>query len=421
MIKHIFKVIWNERRSNGWIFAELLIVVAILWVMMDSLLVDTYTYNSPMGYDIENVYKVTVDKLSAGMPGYVPDSLLATSSGEDMFRLMDNLMDNPQVESACMGSSCCPYNYSQRWSSLIRSDADTTEEAGVFRRYQVTEGYFDLFRMKGKDGQAILPVVKQTGGKIVVTTDLEASLFDDGNAMGKSIKFGSNSTYIDPIAAVCMPIRANEYKKSEGSYFVVQSHSDMVKYVSKSHPLNIDFLVRMKPGFKADEMETFLQSITDRLTVNNIYLSCVTPLSGLRAAMLKEPQDTMKKKSALVGFMLVNVLFGIVGTFWLRTQRRRGEMGLRMALGSGHRQLQGSMRVEGLILLLLTIPFVLLFIMNMLYFDMPDTYRLGYTWWRFALTFAGAYGLMAAMICLGIWLPTRKVVQMAPAEALRYE
>ena len=25
MIKHILKIMWNQRRSNGWIFAELLV------------------------------------------------------------------------------------------------------------------------------------------------------------------------------------------------------------------------------------------------------------------------------------------------------------------------------------------------------------------------------------------------------------
>ena len=35
-----------------------------------------------------------------------------------------------------------------------------------------------------------------------------------------------------------------------------------------------------------------------------------------------------------MAFMLVNVFFGIIGTFWLRAQNRRGEIGLRMALGA---------------------------------------------------------------------------------------
>lgn len=36
MIKHILKIIWHQRRNNGWIFVELLLVFAVLCIMMDS-------------------------------------------------------------------------------------------------------------------------------------------------------------------------------------------------------------------------------------------------------------------------------------------------------------------------------------------------------------------------------------------------
>ena len=54
MIKHLLTLIWNQRSGNVWIFLELLLVTAMLWVMADSLLVDAYTYRQPLGYDITN-------------------------------------------------------------------------------------------------------------------------------------------------------------------------------------------------------------------------------------------------------------------------------------------------------------------------------------------------------------------------------
>lgn len=55
MIKHILSIIWNQRRSNGWIFAELLVVAGVFWLMVDMFYVDTRTYYSPLGFDITNV------------------------------------------------------------------------------------------------------------------------------------------------------------------------------------------------------------------------------------------------------------------------------------------------------------------------------------------------------------------------------
>ena len=47
MIKHILSIIWNQRRSNGWIFAELLVVAGVFWLMVDMFYVDTRTLLSP--------------------------------------------------------------------------------------------------------------------------------------------------------------------------------------------------------------------------------------------------------------------------------------------------------------------------------------------------------------------------------------
>ena len=46
MIKHIFKIIWAQRKSNGWILGELVIVMCALWFMMDKLWVETIGFSS---------------------------------------------------------------------------------------------------------------------------------------------------------------------------------------------------------------------------------------------------------------------------------------------------------------------------------------------------------------------------------------
>ena len=63
MIKHILKIMWNQRRSNGWIFAELLVVAAVLWMMVDTFWVDYRTYHAPLGFDIGNVWRFKLSNL----------------------------------------------------------------------------------------------------------------------------------------------------------------------------------------------------------------------------------------------------------------------------------------------------------------------------------------------------------------------
>lgn len=421
MVKHILTIIWNQRRSNGWIFAELLVVVSVLWVMMDSLLVDQYTYYSPLGFQIENTYKVNLGVLTPGTPGYVEDTLLTTRPGEDVMRLGDNLKQNPQVEEVSFSTVGCPYTWNNMWGGLVRADADTSTKAGSYQMSRVTSEYFDILRFTDKEGNPLRPIVEKNEGEIVFSADIEKYLFGDESAVGKHVKYDINNTDHMTISAVSSPIRQTEYRKSSPCFYQVLSLKNMMTEIESQEIMGSDCLIRMKPGFRVDDMDAFLQSMEERLTVNNIYVSSIIPLNELRTDMLKDRQDNLKKKLALVGFMLVNVFFGIIGTFWLRTQQRRGEIGLRVALGSNRNQLHRFMNMEGLCLLVLTIPFVLVFILNMLYFDMPDTYRLPYTWWRFMAAFGGAYALLASMIYLGIWFPISQVNKMAPSDALRYE
>lgn len=422
MIKHIWTMIWNQRSSNGWIFMELLLVFGVLWIMMDSMLVSLCTYQRPLGFDITNVYKVNIGKKAAGIPGYKPDSLLNTSTGEDLVRLTGNIRRAPEVDEVCIANASCPYTWSNSWTMLVRADADTSMKADYFQCFRTTLSYFDVLRIKDREGRPLRPIVENNIGDLAITADLEDKFFEGESGIGQQVKWSAWDTESITIAAVTSPIRQNEFSVSTPClYRLMRTDEEVVEMISWAKAENVDCLVRMKDGFKAEEMEAFLDKMGQQLEVNNLYVSCVIPLEEQRPVILKGRMDNLKKKIALVGFMLVNVFFGIVGTFWLRTQYRRGEIGLRSALGASRGTLKRYLDVEGLSLLAFTIPLVLIFIANTLYFDLPDTAKMAYTWWRFLVAFGGAFLLLAAMIWVGIWFPARRIAKMDPAEALHYE
>ena len=76
------------------------------------------------------------------------------------------------------------------------------------------------------------------------------------------------------------------------------------------------------------------------------------------------------------------------------------------------------MYLEGLGLLAITVPILLVFVFNMAFLDKLDSYREPLSILRFLVTLSVSYLLMAGMICMGIWFPVRKAVKMAPAEAI---
>lgn len=74
----------------------------------------------------------------------------------------------------------------------------------------------------------------------------------------------------------------------------------------------------------------------------------------------------------------------------------KAEIGLRMALGAHRITLERYMYTEGLCLLVLTLPLLVIFAFNMAYMDQLDSYRQPLTFMRFLMTFSFTYLLMGA-------------------------
>lgn len=419
MIKHLLTLIWNQRNGNVWIFLELLLVTAMLWVMADSLLVDTYTYRQPIGVDTQCTYALSFGLTDDATELDVERNNQAT---QDLLQLLRNLRQCPEVEAVSLSSIAVPYTNSRGWSGLMPVE-DTASASYAYRVRYVDLEYFRVFKVKDKEGRPLYDQVLKNPGEIVLSETLDEIFFPEGSGRTqREVKWGPKSTESMKVCAVSAPLKEMDFDTYQPTYYYVwRTEQDFLDEVAENDIRLYNCLFRMKKDYSQQEMETFLQQESERLQVGNVYVSSVKPISEYRADMLKPRWDNQKKKIAMVGFMLVNIFFGIVGTFWLRTQSRRAEIGLRAALGASKRQLRRELFLEGLFLLALTLPFLLIFLVNMLYLDMPDTYRLAYTWWRFLITLSVSYLLMGGMIYLGIRIPANKITRMNPAETLHYE
>lgn len=421
MIKHIIKIIWSQRKANSWIFAELLIVVCAVWWMSDQLYVDMRTYYSPMGYDISNTWRFQLDLFGQNAPGYVSEENHTTTNAEDLLQLMTQIKQHPSVENVCVAFYSVPYSYGNSWTNILPVDGDTLYNEQNFQCRYVSAEYFDMFRIKDVKGKSITEQLSGAHNPVVVSEDMAQKFFHVNDASGKQLKYPGDNTEYMQIVATSVPYRNNGYLRSEPFFYKIITPLNINDYFGGNSARNAEFCVRMKQPLSQEGINDFLRDMGDRLVVNNLHVYSANSIESVRDIQISGTVNTQNRKIALMVFLLVNVLFGIIGTFWLRSQSRRGEVGLRIALGASRFDIRSFMYLEGLSILFLTIPFTLAFVLNMLYLDVPDTYRLPYTAGRFLIIYFGSYLLMSAMICIGIWLPVRRTEQIAPAEALHYE
>ena len=120
-------------------------------------------------------------------------------------------------------------------------------------------------------------------------------------------------------------------------------------------------------------------------------------------------------------FLLINVFLAVIGTFWFRVNRRRNELGLRMAVGSSRRRLQQLLIGEGLMILTITAVPALLICVNVAFAGLLSTEVMEVTAGRLLLVSLLTWLLLAVIITLAIWYPSRKAARLEPAEALHYE
>ena len=157
-----------------------------------------------------------------------------------------------------------------------------------------------------------------------------------------------------------------------------------------------------------------------QLKVGNLFILQVHDYDDIRNDYQQSSVNKVQVHFWMMGFLLLNILLGIIGTFWFRTQHRRSELGLRVAVGSSRRQLWNRLNAEGLLLLTLAAIPAIIVCFNLGYLDMTE----GYMEWgvyRFLICMGITYVLMALMILLGIWFPARQAIRIQPAEALHEE
>lgn len=422
MIKHLYKLIWAQRRTNGWIFAELLVVMCAVWWMADKLFVDLKTYHTPLGFDITNTWNFKMKKISTDSPSYIPDSLLPTTVEEDLQQLVRHLQQHPAIAEVSFSIASLPYSPGLFRNDIRPVDGDTANRQGQFFAVKyVNPNFFNLFRILDINGQPLTSqLTSVTEDDAIVTLDMAENFFHERNVKGRKLGF-SGGTYTIPIIGVTQSIRLNEFDKGDLFYYQFIMPDFMNYIINRYGAGMVDISVRTKQHLSQDDMDRLLEEMGPRLQVNNLKINTATSFEEIRKDSLKAPLDMLRKNLSFIVFLLLNIFLGIVGTFWLKTQHRQGELGLRIAIGASRWDLRKYIYMEALLLLLLTVPFTLAFMLNMAFLDILDTYRQPLSITRFAVTYIGSYLLMGGMICLGIWFPVHKISRIAPAEALHYE
>lgn len=419
MIKILLKQIWNERKSNAWLFGELLVVFVVLWYVVDWTYTTARTYYEPLGFDIENTYLLRLSVKTDKCGTYDTDTVHTNHAGQDMLEIVKRLRRLPEVEAVAISENARPYTGS---NSSISFKVDTLE-FGMLKR-PVTTDFFQVFRYENVDGTGWQNLAKEFERQSVVVSEnfFPKSFKGDRTLLNRRVADLDDTTNVYRIVAVTKKVRYDDFWANYNDRYaaVLMSDEELIDYGS-SNLSWLEISLRVKPGTPDDFPEKIMKASDSQYAVGNVFILSVKPYSYIRDTFNLSSVNNVKNRMWMMGFLLVNIFLGIIGTFWFRTQQRRSELGLRIAMGATRRSLWNGLNGEALMLLTIAAIPALGICFYLGYSDITSNWPIEWGVLRFVTGAVITYLLIAAMIVLGIWYPALQVMHIQPADALHEE
>ena len=412
MNKKLFTQLYNERRSNAWLLIELLLVSVVLWYVIDTLFVTLTTYTDSKGFDITNTYKLDIEYQDEKSPEYIPNRTQEELHA-DMGELVNRLRRHSQVEAVSVSQYSHPYNGGNSKNS-VQMDTLKSNYWSISRR--VTPDFFRVFRYRGANGETpeqLAGLLKE--GVFMASRNLFQPQHDIDLKEYRNQLFtlGNDTTTSYPLVAALEVVRYGDFRQAGDSRSMVTLLPENQLSYGK------ELCIRVREGVSPTFMEDFMKEAAAQYRVGNIFITKITSFESIRHSFQLDEMNALRNNLVAAGFLLVNIFLGLLGTFWFRTQQRRSEIALMMALGASKRDMFIRLISEGIFLLAIVTPLAMLIDFNIGYAELTPSWNfLHVSIGRFFICSSITFALMALMILLGIWFPARKAMDIQLAETL---
>lgn len=418
MIRHILKIIQAQFHSNLWILAELMVVFVALWVMTDYYITQRTLFNRPVGFNTDRVYKVALSIRSVDSPSFIfyPES--SEEPKQNFDHIVERIRLHPDVEAVGLSMFSLPYISSMSVRGLRK---DSVEYRNI-RQYNVNPDYFRVFDIHTANGGSPDELARQLGKPgLIISSNLAEDFFNRTNVLGEELISEKDTM---KIIALTEPVRGDEYNDNlpYAWFSLIESPRDGI--VPESTCIQIQITFRIRPNVEtAGFEERFMKEMRRQLQAGNFWVSDVQSYNDIREKFLEKTSNSSGQQviSSVMLFLLVNVFLAVIGSFWFRVNRRKEELGLRMAMGSSRTGLLRFTVTESLLLLTLAALPALFICGNLMYADLVSASAADERLLRFFEVSLITWLLLAFIIVLGVWYPARKAAHIAPADALRAE
>jgi putative ABC transport system permease protein len=337
MFKHLFKLTWNKKKQNFLLIMEIFLSFIGLFAGFTAILYPINNFKLPLGFETENVWVVNFSNVEEIKN---IDSLqVYRESIKTTLRSMDGVEDvsftsmNVPLSSSrfTLGTN---YKGKKAWGSIYTVEDNYSKLLGV----QVLEGRW----FSGND-------VASKERPVIINSILKKQLFGEENALGKIVE-SDDAIRMKIIGVVASFKEESEAEQPTPGLFVRMDTSNMRNYIA--------MLIKVKPGSDAIFESKVHKTLSNTMRDANVEIKHLTEMKDARNRGLRVPLIIF---CIIAIFLIVNVALGIFGVLWYNINKRKGEIGLRRAVGATGNNISNQLVGEAFVLCSLSIVLGLFF------------------------------------------------------------
>ncbi|MDR0746054.1 MAG: ABC transporter permease [Mediterranea sp.] len=425
MIRHILKQIWNKRRANAWIFLELILVTFFMWGVIDPVYVLLSNRAIEPGYHIDNVFRLMIGQYPSSHRKFNEELNSDSIQRAHFLHIYDLVRNYPGIEAAVVTDrQQYPLSESMSTTSLMH---DSIESSALIMNFYHDGDFFKVFRISDVN-TGIIPEHRNPSVRtIYLTEELERKLSQGKGLMEKDVFLSYRDTLYYTVKGIVPDFKFRSTEQPVQTQFIPLEKVNVGEF-----PWSSQICFRIRDGLSKELFaEQFKQEMTFRLAVGNFYFLKLTDFETIhkQSEFKLGVTNKLRLQSSLAIFFLICTFLGIAGTFWLRSDARRGEIGLRMALGSSRKNILMEFLIESWCLTTLAWLVGIFFVLQRVHFtgfaEPPqfenDAYIQNLFIPHFLIVSLIVYILMLFITIIGTLIPAGQAASIYPSEALKEE
>ena len=226
---------------------------------------------------------------------------------------------------------------------------------------------------------------------------------------GKMVIFGQDSSKTYRVGDIIANIRRNDYEEARAGTVLVP--------IDEKNKWAYELAIKVKPGH-GDSFKEAFKNDKSLQRQRNMYFTDLKSLMDKREGNQRSLDTKVRMFAVVMGFLLLTIFLGLLGTFWFRMQQRVSEIAIRKVCGATKVQIFMRIFGEGMILLGFAVIIASAIVWPFSHYAIDQA---GIEWYEILIFELVAIGLVALGILLSVIYPARKAMNIEPAIAIKDE